>query len=58
MMQMGRLCHGKLQKSTRKILDSIPVIRRGQTSTQVRQSDVFQFSSKNQHFYKEFYDLL
>ncbi len=58
MVQIDRLFHKKLQKNTRKILESIPGIRRDQTSTQVRPSDIFQFSSKNQHFYKEFYDHL
>jgi hypothetical protein len=45
-MQISRLFHKKLQKNTRKILESKPAIRRGQTSTQVRPSDFLQFSSK------------
>jgi hypothetical protein len=45
-MQIGRLFHKKLQKNTRKILESIPKIRRGQTSTQVRHSKIFNFLQK------------
>jgi hypothetical protein len=45
-MQIGRLFHKKLRKNTRKILESKPGIRRGQTSTQVRPLDFFQFFQK------------
>jgi hypothetical protein len=53
-MQIGRLFHKKLQKNTRKILESKLVTRRGQTSTKVRPSDIFQFSLKNKHLKKAF----
>jgi hypothetical protein len=53
-MQIGRLFHKKLQKNTRKILELKPGIRRGQTSTQVRPSDFFNFLQKIDIFKKSF----
>ncbi len=53
-MQIGRLFHKKLQKNTRKILESKPGIRRDQTSTQVRPSDFFNFLQKIDIFRRSF----